>query len=80
MVRNFKSEDEGKPVMTNDGETVGTVEKTMSTEIHVKPDGSLSQSIRRRLGWAEEGQDAVSVQKSKVDEITDDGSGSKINA
>jgi sporulation protein YlmC with PRC-barrel domain len=73
MVRNFKPEDEGMPVMTKDGETVGTVEKTMDNELHVKPNSGLSQSIRRRLGWAEKDQDTFSVQKSKVDEITNDG-------
>lgn len=59
--------------MTKDGETVGTVEQTMDEELHVKPNSGLSQSVRRRLGWAEEDQDTFSVQKSKVDEITDDG-------
>lgn len=73
MVRNFQSEDEGKSVMTKDGEIVGTVEKTTNTEIHVKPDSGLSQSIRRRLGWAEKDQETFSVQKSKVQEISDDG-------
>jgi sporulation protein YlmC with PRC-barrel domain len=73
MVRNFRPEDEGMTVMTKDGDTVGTVEKTMDTELHVRPDSGLSQSIRRRLGWSERDQDTFSVQKSKVDEITDDG-------
>lgn len=73
MVRNFKPEDEGKAVMTKDGETVGTVEQTTGAEIHVKPEGGLSQSIRRRLGWAEKDADTYSVQKSNVEEITDDG-------
>jgi sporulation protein YlmC with PRC-barrel domain len=73
MVRNFNSEDEGKPVMTNDGETIGTVEKTTGTELHVKPEGGLSQSIRRRLGWAEKDADTYSIEKSSVKEISDDG-------
>jgi sporulation protein YlmC with PRC-barrel domain len=72
MVRNFTPEDEGKRVMTEDGETVGTVAKTTGTELHVEPDTGLSQSIRRRLGWAESDQDTFSVSHSSVDSITDD--------
>jgi len=58
--------------MTEDGETVGTVAKTMETELHVEPHTGLSQSIRRRLGWAESDQDTFSVSHSSVDSITDD--------
>ena len=72
MVRNFSADDEGKSVMTKDGKTVGTVEKTTDTEIHVQPKSGLSQSIRRRLGWAEKEQENFSVRKSDVDRITDD--------
>jgi sporulation protein YlmC with PRC-barrel domain len=72
MVRNFTSEDEGKPVMTKDGETVGTVAEAAGTELHVEPDTGLSQSIRRRLGWAEQEQDTFSIRQSNVARITDD--------
>lgn len=72
MVRNFTSEDKGKPVMTKDGKTVGTVAEATGTELHVEPDTGLSQSIRRRLGWAEQDQDTFSIQQSNVARITDD--------
>jgi hypothetical protein len=73
MVRNFKSEDEGKSVMTADGDIVGRVEKVSGSTAHVKAEGGLSQSIRRRLGWTEEEEDTYELRKSNVDEITDDG-------
>ena len=73
MVRNFKSEDKGKQVMTADGDLIGTVERTSGSAAHIRPDEDLSKSVRRRLGWTEEGKDTYRLQKSKVDRITDDG-------
>lgn len=72
MVRNFRSEDEGKSVMTADGDMVGRVEKTSGSTAHIKAEGGLSQSIRRRLGWTEEGEETYELQKANVEEITDD--------
>lgn len=72
MVRNFKTEDEGKRVVTADGETVGMIETVSGSKAHVKPDTGLSQSIRRRLGWSEEGHDTYELRKSNVHDITDD--------
>ena len=72
MVRNFQSGDEGKRVVTADGDTVGTVERASGLSVYIKPENDLSQSVRRRLGWSEEGEDTYRLQKSKVDGITDD--------
>lgn len=72
MVRDFKSDDKGKEVMTADGDMVGTIDRASGSTAHVKPDRDLSQSIRRRLGWTEEDQESYRLDKSKVDSITDD--------
>lgn len=72
MARNFRSEDEEKRVVTADGDMVGTVDRVSGSSAHIKVDKDLSRSIRRRLGWNEEGKDTFRLQKSKVDKITDD--------
>ena len=72
MVRNFESQDEGKKVMTADGDMVGTVDTASGSTAHIKADQDLSRSIRRRLGWTEEGEDTYRLQKAKVDHISDD--------
>ncbi len=72
MARNFQSEDEGKSVVTADGDMVGTVDSVSGSTAHIKPDENLSQSIRRRLGWSEEGEDSYELRHSKVDSITSD--------
>jgi len=72
MVRNFRSEDEGKHVRTSDGSMVGTIDSTSGSSAHVRPDQDLSRSTRRRLGWTEEGEETYEIRKSHVDRITDD--------
>lgn len=72
MARNFRSEDEGKSVVSADGDEIGTVERVSGSTAHVKPAADLSQSIRRRLGWSEEDQETYHLENSQVERITDD--------
>jgi hypothetical protein len=72
MVRNFRSGDEGKRVVTADGDEVGSVDRVSGGTARVRPGGDLSRSIRRRLGWTEEDEETYRLQRSKVDVITDD--------
>lgn len=72
MVRDFKAEDKSKRVVTADGDMVGMVETAAGSSAHITPDEDLSRSIRRRLGWTEEGEETYRLDKSKVDSITDD--------
>jgi hypothetical protein len=72
MVRDFKSDDKGKRVVTADGDMVGTVERASGSSAHIKPERDLSRSVRRRLGWSEEEAETYRLQKSKIDSITDD--------
>ncbi|WP_049979448.1 hypothetical protein [Halolamina rubra] len=71
MVRDFESSDEGKTVVTADGDEVGTIEQIDQNMAHVKPKGSLSRSVRRRLGWAED-EDTYEITHSRVAQISDD--------
>jgi len=72
MVRDFQSDDQGKNVMTADGDMVGTVESASGSTAHIKADENLSRSIRRRLGWTEEGEETYALDKSNVDQISGD--------
>ncbi|MFB6142826.1 MAG: hypothetical protein ABEJ30_05730 [Halorientalis sp.] len=72
MPRDFRAEDEGKRVVTADGDTVGMVDRASGTTARIRADQGLSRSIRRRLGWTEEGEETYRLQKSRVDRITDD--------
>lgn len=72
MARDFNADDEGKRVVTSDGDMIGTVDRVSGSTAHVTPDQDLTQSIRRRLGWTEEGEDTYELQQSNVDRIDDD--------
>lgn len=72
MTRDFSSDDEGKRVVTADGDEVGTVEQTAGSMAHIRPNENLSRSVRRRLGWSEEGEETYELETSNVEEITDD--------
>lgn len=71
MARDFRSSDEGKRVMTHDGKHVGTITQTSGSKAHVEMETGLSQSIRRRLGWAEDA-DTYELDSSSVDKISGD--------
>lgn len=66
MVREFTTEDEGKKVMTNDGDMVGTIEQIDQNKAHVRPDSDLSSSIRQRLGWAKDNEEMFALDQSHV--------------
>jgi len=73
MTRHFESKDEGKSVMTANGDMVGTVEKVSGGAAHVKPDADLSTATRNKLGWTKEGEDVYEIKIQHVEEINDDG-------
>lgn len=71
MVRNFKAGDKGMTVRTASGDEVGTIEDVTGDVAQVKPNESLSQSIRNRIGWTEADQDHYELRHSKVEKIDD---------
>lgn len=72
MARNFEATDEGKNVMTQDGEMVGKITSVSGSTAHIKPDENLPQGTRRRLGWSED-DDMCELDHSDVESISDDG-------
>jgi hypothetical protein len=72
MARAFEDADEGKKVMTADGDMVGTVEEIHGDRAHVKPDAGLSRGTRRKLGWTQQGEDVYPLKHSSVDAISGD--------
>lgn len=72
MTENFTADDEGKRVLTSDGQMVGTVEKVDGGDAHVKPDTDLVGSIRRRLGWTDDTEEMYHLESDRVESISDD--------
>ena len=72
MVRNFRSSDEGKTVVDADGDEIGEIDRVTGNKAFVTPNQSLSQSIRKRLGWEEEGEETYELMHSEIDSFSDD--------
>lgn len=50
---NLTKSDEGKPVVTEDGEYVGKIVKVVDETAYVSPNPSLSNEVKSQLGWDE---------------------------
>lgn len=72
MARKFSPTDEGKHVLTADGDMVGRIDGVTGGKAHVTVDESLSQSVRQKLGWTTDGETTYELDSSKVDAIADD--------
>lgn len=72
MNRDFNADDEGKAVLTADGDMVGTVESTDGDSAHVRPDENLSRATRQKLGWTAENEETYRLESSNVERITGD--------
>lgn len=53
-------------VRTADGDDIGTIETVEGNMARVKPEPSISDSIRQRLGWESKGQPMYELDHSKV--------------
>jgi len=69
MVRKFKAGDKGMTVRTSGGDEVGTIDDVSGDVAQVKPNTSLSQSVRNRIGWTEDDQETYELRHSKVEKI-----------
>lgn len=62
--------DEGKAVVTPDGERVGTVSKVDYSVAHVDLAESVAADVRSRLGWGDDGP--YEIREEQVAGVTDD--------
>jgi len=72
MVRQFRSSDKGKTVLSKNGDEIGTVERVSGNKAHVKPASNLSRSVRQRLGWTDEDEEMYELMHSHVSQISND--------
>jgi hypothetical protein len=72
MMRNFKSDDEGKRVLTAEDEVVGTVTRVERGHAYVTPDEGLSTETRQRFGWHEGDAGPFRLRKAHVERVVDD--------
>lgn len=72
MVREFKSSDRNKTVVSADGDEIGTIERVSGNKAYVKPKQGLTDSIRDSLGWTDEQEDTYELMHSEVQQFSGD--------
>lgn len=65
-------DDEGKNVVNANGDQVGRVVSVEHGQAHVDPDPGLTDTIRSKLGWGEEGEESYRLDSSSIESISDD--------
>lgn len=72
MDQKFSPKEEGKNVVTADGEQIGTVEHVEDTRAHVKPSHDLNDSTRQRLGWTDMSGETYELESDNVENFDDE--------
>lgn len=70
MSEPLTEDDEGKQVIGPSDERIGTIEKVDTGVAHVNPDEEVSEVIRERLDWSEQGD--YTLQETEVEDVTDE--------
>ena len=70
MSEPITEEDQGKQIVTADGESIGTVMKVDAGVAHVNFDSDLPESVRQRFDWGD--QDDYTLQETEIESVTDD--------
>ncbi|UPV74072.1 PRC-barrel domain containing protein [Halorussus limi] len=70
MNQPLSEDDEGKRVVGPDGEEIGTVEKVDAGVAHVDPKSSVSEAVKERLDWGDQGD--YTFQETHVESVTAD--------
>lgn len=65
-------DDEGKKVVTADGDSVGMVSGVSGNKAYVNPDAGITDQIKSTLGWEDVDEDDYAIDESHVADVTDD--------
>ncbi|WP_137286719.1 PRC-barrel domain containing protein [Halorussus salinisoli] len=70
MTQPLTEDDEGKRVVGPNDEEIGTVEKVDAGVAHVDPGSSVSEAVKERLDWGDQGD--YTFQETHVGSVTAD--------
>ena len=68
---NVTEDDEGKPVIDPEGETVGMVTEVRAGTAYVNPSPGITDTIRSKLGWGSADEDDYQLDSDRIDAIMD---------
>lgn len=65
-------DDEGKRVVTTDGDEVGMITEVRAGTAYVEPDPGMFDTIKAKLDWGDAGEDSYPVSADDVASVSDD--------
>ena len=69
---NLTESDEGKKVVDQNGDDVGTVVKVDAGQAWVDPDPSVTDKVMTKLGWGSRDEDSYRLDTDAIQTVTDD--------
>ena len=70
--RTLTDDDEGKKVVSADGDEIGIVTDVRNDTAYVDPDPGITDTVMSKLGWKSAGEEDYPLENSRIDAITDD--------
>ncbi|WP_135366506.1 PRC-barrel domain containing protein [Halosimplex halophilum] len=68
----LSDDDQGKPVVDDNGEKVGVVSDVRGGTAHVDPDPGVTDKVKSRLGWSDADADDYPLADDEIATVTDD--------
>lgn len=65
-------DDEGKRVVSADGENVGMITEVRGGTAYVDPDPGMFDNVKAKLDWGDAGGDTYPINAEKIADVTDD--------
>jgi hypothetical protein len=72
MAHRFTEDDEGKRVLSADGDSIGMITQVEGNTAHVDPDPGITDSVKSKLGWGDADEETYALSDEHVDTVTDD--------
>jgi hypothetical protein len=64
--------DEGKKVVSTDGDEIGRITEVRGGTAYVDPDAGMFDTVKAKLDWGDPGEDSYPIQADHVSNVTDD--------
>jgi len=65
-------DDQGKPVVDDNGQKVGVVSEVRGGTAYVDPDPGVTDKVKSRLGWSDADADDYPLTDDEIATVTDD--------
>jgi len=72
MVAEITEDEEGKSVLSSDGEEVGVVIDVQYGTARVEPDPGLTDELKAKVGFGDTDEESYPLQEERIETITDD--------